>query len=455
MRQSSAPPPPPDGPPAAEQRAYALLVLAAALIGMPAAAAAALLSGALHELEHLAWHDLPQTLGINGHPWWWVVALPALAGAIVAVAVRLTGHGGHAAIDGLDFAPIAPAALPSILLACAASIALGPVVGPEAPLLALGLVIGGAAAAQLRRGGDELTLVLALSGAFAAISTVFGGPLPAALMLLEFVLLSGKVAAAQVVRLLLPGFVAAGTGSLVFTGLGDWTGLAQYRLALPGLPEYPVVQVGDLVAAVPIAVLTALLTIAVLGGAKATAARLRSRPTAAVLIGGGALVGATAVLSRAISGAPIEFVLFSGASSLPAYLTEGSLLVLLTVLAAKSLALLITAASFFRGGLIFPAVSLGVLIGVAAHQLVPGVDLAPAVVAGIASAAAAALRAPFFGALLASLLAGSAAADVTPVAILAAAIAWLVALSMAPADSASRDRASRAAGIADSEHASS
>src|SRR4029077_15297337 len=36
---------------------------------------------------------------------------------------------------------------------------------------------------------------------------------------------------------LLPGLLAAGVGSLVFTGLDAWTGLGTFSLAIPGLPH--------------------------------------------------------------------------------------------------------------------------------------------------------------------------------------------------------------------------
>ncbi len=51
-------------------------------------------------------------------------------------------------------------------------------------------------------------------------------------------------------------------------------------------------------------------------------------------------------------------------------------------------------------------------------------------IAGIAAAAASAMTLPFFGALLAALLGGTAGAKAVPVAIIAAAIAWLVTLAL-------------------------
>ncbi len=68
--------------------------------------------------------------------------------------------------------------------------------------------------------------------------------------------------------------------------------------------------------------------------------------------------------------------------------------------------------------------------GVLASLVLPGLDLTPAVVAGIAAGAASAMTLPFTGALLAAVLGGAAAADAIPIAIIAAAVAWLVTLEL-------------------------
>ena len=55
-------------------------------------------------------------------------------------------------------------------------------------------------------------------------------------------------------------------------------------------------------------------------------------------------------------------------------------------------------------------------------------ELTPAVIAVLAAGSATVLRAPFFGALFAALLSGSAAAGTIPLAILSAVIGCLIAL---------------------------
>jgi hypothetical protein len=67
----------------------------------------------------------------------------ALAGLVAAFAIgRLPGHGGHSPAGGLATGRTRPIELPGVLLAAAATIGLGVVLGPEAPLIALGSGLG-------------------------------------------------------------------------------------------------------------------------------------------------------------------------------------------------------------------------------------------------------------------------------------------------------------------------
>ena len=101
------------------------------------------------------------------------------------------------------------------------------------------------------------------------------------------------------------------------------------------------------------------------------------------------------------------------------------MLVLLVV--AKGLAYALSLGAGFRGGPVFPAIAIGVAVGMFAADVLPGLDTTPAVAAGIAAGTTAVLRVPFTAVLLVSLLMGASAFDVAPIAVLAAAVAWLVA----------------------------
>ena len=194
-----------------------------------------LFTTAVHGVEIVLWSDIPEQFGWIEPASWYVIALPLIAGGIVALCLRLPGRAGHPASEGIGLHPATPVELPSILLAALASLSFGLVLGPEAPLMALGLCFGGVAA-QFARAEKEHAKDLVLAGGFAAIAVVLGGPIVAAFMIFEMVASSGAVPAHEIGHVLLPGFVASGTGYLVFVGLGRWHGLDVPELAGAGTP---------------------------------------------------------------------------------------------------------------------------------------------------------------------------------------------------------------------------
>jgi chloride channel protein, CIC family len=411
-----------------DSRAYVRTLAFAALLGVPVAFAAVLFQTAIHDLIHLVWEVVPDWLGWSQPAGWYVVLVPGIAGILVAAAVRLPGHGGHAPLEGLGMGAINPLDLGSILLAALAGLGLGLVLGPEAPLIALGLGLGAIAVRLVRLEESEAQL-LALAGAFAAVAALFGGPLVAAFLIFEVTAASGRIPAAALGRALLPGFVAAGTGALIFTGVNDWPGLHQTSLALPALPAYDAVRIADLAWCLLIAVVVAAVVVAVRHVADGIAARARLRPVATLVIAG-LLVGALAVAFRELADRPVDLVLFSGQNELPQVVAEGSAGVLVLLVGAKGLAYALSLGAGFRGGPVFPALALGTAIAVVAADLLPGLETTPAVAAGIAAATAAVLRVPFTAVLLATLLVGSSAFDTAPIAVLAAVVGWLVATAL-------------------------
>lgn len=273
---------PPETPSPGE---YLRILVVAALLGVPVALGAAAFMSATHGLTTLVWTTVPDNAGWTTPPGWYVLAVPAMAGLLVAAALRLPGHGGEPAVKGIALEPLSPVQLVSALLAALATLGLGLVLGPEAPLTALGLTAG------------------------------------------------------LVVGLLAVGF-------------------------------------------------------------------------------------------RAVTDQPVDLVLFSGESALPQVIAETSAGVLALLLVVKGAAYALSLGAGFRGGPTFPAVTLGAVTGVLASIVLPGLDLTPAVIAGVAAAASAALGLSFFGALLAALLAGSAASETIPIAVIASVIGWLVATAL-------------------------
>ena len=116
-----------------------------------------------------------------------------------------------------------------MILAALAGISLGAVVGPEAPLIALGGGLGYFVIGRLRADAPpELADLVAACGTFAAVSFLFGSPLIAAVLLIEATGLGGK----RLPLLMIPGLLAAGIGMLVSIGLGSWTGVETSDIAI-------------------------------------------------------------------------------------------------------------------------------------------------------------------------------------------------------------------------------
>ena len=97
---------------------------------------------------------------------------------------------------------------------------------------------------------------------------------------------------------------------------------------------------------------------------------------------------------------------------------------LLLLVACKGLAYGASLSSF-RGGPIFPAMFIGAAGGMAMSHL-PGLPLVPALAMGIGAMSAVMLRLPLTSVLLASLLLGSDALPVMPLAIIAVAVSYVV-----------------------------
>ena len=187
----------------------------------------------------------------------------------------------------------------------------------------------------------------------------------------------------------------------------------------------------DLLVAIAVGVVTALVLVAINRAARDIAAGGERRLKMPVLLlAGGLAVGLLALLADALGAQPNE-ILFSGQSAIPEVIREQSTSVLLLILAAKAIAYAVSLASGFRGGPIFPAVFLG--IGIATLPVV-WFDVSPtlAIAVGAAAGMAGQTRFVLTSMLFASLLVGSAGVDAVPAAVLATAAAWLTVSALSP-----------------------
>ena len=410
-------------PSSGAERTYLRLVLIAAAIGVPAALLAALFLALVHTCEDWLWTDLPRHLGSDTPPWYLVVGLPVVGALFVYLARRfLPGDGGHTPLAGIGAHATPWQFGPGIALAALGTLAFGAVLGPEAPLIALGSVVGMIAVAVFP--ADEAgTQVLSTAGSFSAVSALFGGPLVAGFLLLE----GGIGLGPSLLPALLPGLVAAAVGYVLFIGFGNWGGLSHQGLAVPGLPPYHGTHLGDLLLALVVGVVTAVLVLATRRVAWRVA-DVAARRWVLVLFGGGLAVGLVAEAARLL-GAGSQNVLFSGQSALPAEIAETSAATLLVLVIAKAIGYAISLGCGFRGGPVFPAIFLGV--GVASFSVIWfNTSTAWAVAIGAAAGMAAGTGLLFSSLLFAALLVGANDIDVIPAAVMAAAAAWIVATAI-------------------------
>src|SRR3954453_4986526 len=171
-------------------RAYTTLLVLAALIGVPVSALAYGFLVLVDRMQTELFENLPGELGFASPPAWWPLPILAASGLLTARAIqRLPGPGGPPPADGFKAGGVARAAeLPGIALAALATLGLGAVLGPEAPLIALGGGLG-ALAIRLAKGDAPAmaATVIGAAGSFAAISALLGSPVLGAFMLLEAV----------------------------------------------------------------------------------------------------------------------------------------------------------------------------------------------------------------------------------------------------------------------------
>jgi H+/Cl- antiporter ClcA len=428
---AASPAPAPDPTAVVKSRNYIVLLVLGAIIGVPVATVAYFFLDAVSRVQNEVFTDLPKSLGFHGEPLWWPLPWLTLSGFLVALAIRyLPGTGGHEPSEGFKSGgPVQPVELFGIIAAAFATLSLGVVLGPEAPLIAIGSGLGVLAVHLVKRDAPPMAaVVIGAAGSFAAIATLLGSPLVGAFLLMEMAGLGGPMM--EIV--LVPGLLAAGIGSLIFVGLDSLTGFGSFSLTVSSIPHVGsptgaeflwaiVIGLGAAIAATVIFRLASLL--------RPLVARRRILLTPVV----GLAVGGLAVAFAAGTGRGSSEVLFSGQTALPSLVqqaagwTVGALLLLLL---CKGLAYAISLSSF-RGGPIFPSMFIGAAGGIALSHL-GGLPMIAGVAMGVGAMVAGALKMPMTAVLLPSLLFLSDAVHLMPVVIVAVVVSYVVAVRIAP-----------------------
>lgn len=391
------------------------LLALAVLLGVVASLAASGFIEVVALGQQWLFETLPTALGMTGLPWWWVGLLLVAGAGVILLARRLPGATGPGPLTGFHF-DIRVAYAPSVLLAALGTLIFGFTLGPEAPLIVVGSILG---ALAMRGRAEQEVKAGRLLGGSAAIGAVFGNPFITAFMLLEFCAMGLFPA-----RIIPAVLLALGTGYALQVGVLGFAGLGTHSLAVPGLPEYDTIGLGHLGAGILVAVIAGIVALIIRQGALRADRAAEHRRSLAVLI-------ATAVtfigflIAQSLNIAP-ELVLFSGESGMANLVQEASLVTVLVILAVKSVVYSAALSGGMRGGPIFPATYLGVAVGVGAALVLTDIPATPLVAAGIGAAAAGMTRLPATAAILGAILVGGSGAAVAPFAILGAVAGYLL-----------------------------
>jgi H+/Cl- antiporter ClcA len=319
--------------------------------------------------------------------------------------------------------------VPGVVLAGLASIGLGTVVGPEAPLIALGAGLAVATVGLARKPvPDQALMVVAAAGSFAAVSLIFNSPIVAAIILIEATGLGGD----KLPIVLLPGLIAAGIGSLVSIGMGSFTGLSTSAYSLGALPLPPFVRpdLGQFGWTIALALAVALVAHLIMRGGLTAHGIVRPRLFIALPVAGLAVSGLAIAFSET-SNKGVEEVLFSGQDQLPGLISGAgtwSLSALALLIVFKGVAYSVSLGSF-RGGPTFPALFLGAAAGVLASHL-PDFPMTAAVAVGMGTGFVSILRLPLSAIVVASLLTAKSGAGAEPLVIIGVAVAYLATLAL-------------------------
>ncbi len=343
-------------------RTMLLLSLPAVAIGIASSLILIMVMKIASVLQNLLWQRLPGTLGIAQDSPLWIIGVLTLTGIAVGLVIRFSqGHAGpDPACEPLIGAPVPPSALPGLIVALILGLAGGVSLGPEHPIITVNIALAVAIGARLlpRVNRMEWT-ILASAG---TIGALFGTPVAAALIFSQTLNGSNEVPLWD--RLFAP-LMAAAAGALT-TGL-----FFHPHFSLP-IAHYGQMEMTDILSgAIVAAIAIAAGMVAVWCLPRLHAMMHQMKNPVFVLGIGGFILGILGVI-----GGPVS--LFKGLDEMQqmvanqAFSTSDYFLLAVIKLAA----LVVAAASGFRGGRIFPAVFVGVALGLMLHEHVPAVPAA-------------------------------------------------------------------------------
>ncbi|HHI0607980.1 TPA: ion channel protein [Escherichia coli] len=343
-------------------RTMLLLSLPAVAIGIASSLILIVVMQIASVLQNLLWQRLPGTLGIAQDSPLWIIGVLTLTGIAVGLVIRFSQ--GHArpdpACEPLIGAPVPPSALPGLIVALILGLAGGVSLGPEHPIMTVNIALAVAIGARLlpRVNRMEWT-ILASAG---TIGALFGTPVAAALIFSQT--LNGSSEVPLWDRLFAP-LMAAAAGALT-TGL-----FFHPHFSLP-IAHYGQMEMTDILSGAIVAAIAIAAGMVAVWCLPRLHAMMHQMKNPVLVLGiGGFILGILGVI-----GGPVS--LFKGLDEMQqmvanqAFSTSDYFLLAVIKLAA----LVVAAASGFRGGRIFPAVFVGVALGLMLHEHVPAVPAA-------------------------------------------------------------------------------
>lgn len=343
-------------------RTMLLLSIPALILGVASSLVLIVVMKFASILQSILWQRLPGSVGIAADSPLWIMLTLTLTGVLVGLVIRYsTGHAGpDPATEPLIGAPISPVALPGLIIALVLGLAGGVSLGPEHPIMAVNIALAVALGRRFfpRIGALDWT-ILASAG---TIGALFGTPVAAALIFSQT--LSGSNDTPLWDRLFAP-LMAAAAGSLTTSLFFH----PHFSLPIAHYTQMRIVDIfsGAVVAAIAIA--AGMVAVWCLPRLHALLHRLKN--PVLILGVGGFLLGLLGVM-----GGPLT--LFKGLDEMQQMAFSQTLgttdFFMLVVI--KLAALVIAAASGFRGGRIFPAVFIGVALGLMLHAHVEAVPAA-------------------------------------------------------------------------------
>ncbi|WP_159867760.1 MULTISPECIES: ion channel protein [unclassified Raoultella] len=343
-------------------RTMLLLSVPAVIIGIASSLVLIVTMKVASVLQNILWSVLPLSLGLNAGGHLWTIAILTLTGIAVGLVIRFSpGHAGpDPAAESLVGAPVSTSALPGLIAALILGLAGGVSLGPEHPIMVVNIALAVAIGSRLFPRVSSLDwTILAASG---TIGALFGTPVAAALIFSQT--LNGSNDVPLWDRLFAP-LLAAAAGALTTSLFFN----PHFSLPIPHYPQMRLVDIfsGAVVALIAIAV--GMVAVWCLPRLHTLMHRLKS-PVLTLGIGG-LLLGVLATVGGHIT-------LFKGLDEMQQMvfsqtLTGGDFMLIALV---KLAALVLAAASGFRGGRIFPAVFVGVALGLMLHAHVDAVPAA-------------------------------------------------------------------------------